>query len=140
MGTVAVATTEPPRRTPTPLRPTSVTAERGDLLQISNRDEAIWRRGPSAKLPKIGRIKAKPADDQTLTVSWTGYDPGDTGEALRLQWSDDKGETWRGLATGVHDHEVTVHTTGLPAGTVLVRALLHDGFDTAASRPTLGAD
>jgi hypothetical protein len=111
------------------------TAERGDLLQISNRDEAIWRRGPSAKSPKIGRIKATLADDQTLNVSWTGDDPGDTGEVW-LQWSDDRGETWRGLTTGVRDHEVTVATTGLPAGSVLVRALLHDGFDTTAARPT----
>ena len=75
MGTAGVATMEPPSRYPYAFEADVVTSERGDLLQISTRDEALWRRGPSAKLPKVGRIKATPADDQTLTVSWTGDDP-----------------------------------------------------------------
>jgi hypothetical protein len=50
-----------------------------------------------------------------------------------VQWSDDDGATWRGLATGLLGHEADLDLAGLPARRVRIRVLVHDGFSTAAS-------
>ncbi len=111
------------------------TSERGALLRISSGEEAVWQRGPGARRPKIGKVAAMLRRDQTLRVSWTGDADLEEPSEVWLQWSDDKGASWHGLATGIHEREAVVDSAGLPPGSVLVRALLHDGFETAASRP-----
>ena len=97
------------------------TTERGALLRISNTDETLWQRGPGAKPPKIGKVTAAVRRDQTLRVSWSGDTALDDPSEVWLQWSEDKGATWHGLATGVHDKEATVDSSGLPPGSLLVR-------------------
>ena len=80
-------------------------------------------------------MSAKSDDEGRLTVNWEGDVAGEDRE-IWLQWSSDGGETWQGLTAGIRDQEVVVDSSGLPSGSVQVRLLLNDGFETAISRPT----
>lgn len=111
------------------------TSERGALLRISNPEEALWQREPSTKPPKLGKVTAAVGRDRALRVSWSADTSVDETSEVWLQWSDDEGATWHGLATGLHAREVRMDSSGMPPGSLLVRVLLHDGFDTTASRP-----
>jgi len=109
-------------------------SQRGARLVVSDGEEPLWERTARAKRPEVGELSVR-ADEESLRVSWSGdVDEEETSEVW-LQWSGDEGRTWHGLVTGVRERETVVPTSGLPAGTVLVRALLHDGFDTAVSEP-----
>ena len=108
--------------------------QRGARLQVSDGDEALWEREARKKQPELGELSVR-ADDESLHVAWSGEVADESTSEVWLQWSDDEGRTWHGLVTGVRDREATVPTSGLPAGTLLVRALLHDGFDTVVSEP-----
>ena len=110
-------------------------AEQGARLEVSDGEEVLWRREASPKPPEMGELSARTDDEGSLMVSWSGQVSGESTSEVWLQWSDDGGRTWHGLITGVHDREVRVPTSGLPPGEVIVRALLHDGFDTVVSEP-----
>jgi hypothetical protein len=107
---------------------------RGAALRIARDDETVWERRATDAPPKVGRLSAKADEAGRLAVAWEGEVAGERPEAW-LQWSADDGATWRGLTTGIRDREASVDLTGVPSGTVLVRLLLHDGFDTSVSDP-----
>jgi hypothetical protein len=110
----------------------------GAALVIEGDDgTTMWEvRAPSSP-PRAGKLEAEMRDDGHMAMRWGERrrrdDPG-RYEAW-VQWSSDEGATWRALATGLTDWETTVDASGLPAGPVLVRVLVHDGFSTAASDP-----
>ena len=109
--------------------------DRGAALRIVRQDDTIWERRASERPPKVGRVSAKSDDEGRLTINWEGDVAGEDREVW-LQWSSDGGETWQGLTAGIRDQEVVVDSSGLPSGSVQVRLLLNDGFETAISRPT----
>ena len=67
------------------------------------------------------------------------FAPGDSGTGDQaeywLQWSADRGETWHGLATRLDAKHAAIADAALPAGKVLVRLLVGNGFRTVASKP-----
>lgn len=111
-------------------------AERGASLRIADGEESLWERAPRSRPPEASEISARLDDDGALQVSLSGDVADESTSEVWLQWSDDEGQTWHGLVTGVHDREITVPSSGLPAGELQLRTLLHDGFDTAVSEPT----
>jgi hypothetical protein len=106
---------------------------RGALLRISDGTEEIWARRGSDKPPKAPKLEAVVDRRGQLRIAW----PETSQNVIEawLQWSDDRGETWHALATGLTEREAAIDLSGVPAGAVHVRALLHDGFDTAVTRP-----
>ena len=112
------------------------TAERGAMIRVSDGEESLWQREPGSKYPEVREVAARVEEkDGALRIAWSADVADETTSDAWLQWSDDEGRTWHGLATGIRDSEATVPTAGLPAGSVLVRLLLHDGFDTVVSEP-----
>ena len=112
------------------------TSERGTLIRVSDGEESLWQREPGSKSPEVREVTARVEEkDGTLRVWWSGDVADESTSEAWLQWSDDEGRTWHGLATGVRESEATVPTSGLPPGNLLVRLLLHDGFDTVVSEP-----
>lgn len=110
--------------------------ERGAMIRVSDGEESLWEREPGSKNPEVREVTARVEEkDGSLTIAWSADVADETTSDAWLQWSDDEGRTWHALATGVRDSEVTVPTAGLPAGRLLVRLLLHDGFDTVVSEP-----
>lgn len=72
-------------------------------------------------------------EGESLRFGWS-FMQGVVVTDVWAQWSQDRGETWHGLAIGLSDG-ADLSLNGLPAGGVLVRLLAHDGFSTAYSDP-----
>ncbi|WP_282837028.1 M66 family metalloprotease [Microbacterium flavum] len=106
--------------------------ERGLTLRILDRRgaEAWVQHAPDSPV-RIGGLAAEIDGEDTVRLRWET-----DAEAVREVWaqySDDGGDTWQALAVGLSGGEGVAGLSGLPAGTVLVRVLAHDGFETAVS-------
>lgn len=108
--------------------------ERGAELRITDGEKVVWERRGADRPPKVGRVSADLTEEGRLRVAWNAETQHEAGEAW-LQWSDDRGETWHGLTTGVRAPETTVDVTGIPSGSIQLRVLVSDGFDTTITRP-----
>jgi hypothetical protein len=109
--------------------------DRGAAIRIVRDDDTVWERRASERPPRMGRVSAKGDDAGRLRVNWEGDLAGEEREVW-LQWSSDGGETWHGLTAGIREQEADIDVSGLPSGSIQVRALLNDGFETAVSKPT----
>ena len=109
--------------------------DRGASIRIVRDDDTVWERRASERPPKVGRLSAKADDDGRLTVAWEGDVAGEDREVW-LQWSSDRGATWQGLTAGSANRRPSSTASGLPSGSIQVRMLLNDGFETAISKPT----
>jgi hypothetical protein len=105
----------------------------GSALVITDRDRRLWERQAHDERPRIVKVEASATDDGRLRLRWEASAARE--HEVWVQWSADDGKSWRALTTGLSGYEATVDLSGLPAGEVLVRILLHDGFWTAASEP-----
>jgi len=119
--------------TPYPFQAYIPNVERGAALRIVDGDRTMWERRATDRPPKVDRFEAEPTSDGRLRVAWDADIDRQEAEVW-LQWSADRGQTWRGLATGIHDRESTVDLAGVPNGAIQVRLLVHDGFDTTVTR------
>jgi hypothetical protein len=106
--------------------------ERGSALRIRRGDKQVWERQAPKIEPRITSFKPK-VRENILIARWNWEGGRDEEAEFWLQWSDDDGETWNALTSGVHQERADIELVGLPAGSVLVRVLGSDGFSTAAS-------
>ncbi len=106
----------------------------GSSLVILNGDgEEVWTRRAPERPPRVEEVLAEVSKEGTVELRWDSEVAGEASEAW-VQWSAD-GEYWRGLAVGIVESGVSLPLEGLPAGGVLLRVLVHDGFSTAVSKP-----
>ncbi len=106
----------------------------GSALVIRDADgEEIWSRRAPKQPPRVGEVSAEVSKDGTMELRWD-YEVAAKESEAWAQWSDD-GEHWRGLAVGLVESGASLPIEGLPAGKVLLRVLVHDGFSTATSDP-----
>jgi len=106
--------------------------ETGTALRIQRDERELWVRHRPDEEPKIERFDVAVEGDR-LVVGHMAYGAAEQVECW-LQWSADKGETWRGLATGVQGDQSILDASALPAGPVLFRLLASDGFHTTVSQ------
>jgi hypothetical protein len=104
-------------------------AGRVALLAISDGERDLWSSGARGAKPHIASFDAH-YDDDRLAVTWN---VGAQLAEVWLQWSSDSGATWNALATSLTGHAGEFDASHLPAGTVTIRLLAGDGFDTAVS-------
>jgi hypothetical protein len=115
----------------------------GAALRIRRGEKEIWvRRAPDsephietfrASLAKSRPRKGEAANDQ-LQAEWKIKCAGETEPEIWLQWSKDRGKTWRGLASSLRGKGASIDAAHLPAGRVQLRLLASDGFHTAVSK------
>lgn len=108
--------------------------EPGAALVIRQDDRELWTRRAPDSAPQVGSLSAS-ASEEGLALFWEAYTTGENAPEVWAQWSNDDGQTWNGLAVGLTDNQALITSAGLPAGTVLVRLLVGDGFNTVASEP-----
>jgi Peptidase M66 len=108
--------------------------ERGAALRIREGEKTVWERRAPDGPPEIGRVSPDIDGEGRLRLHWE-TDADDEGAETWVQWSDDRGETWQGLTTGLRGRDAAVDLAGLPSGDVQVRLLVSNGFDTTVSRP-----
>ncbi len=105
-------------------------AARGGSIAICDATRDLWVNLPRKTQLRIARFEAS-VDDNRLVATWNVNSA--VAPEVWLQCSDDRGETWNALATGVAGDRAVFDGSDLPAGTVMFRLLASDGFDTAAS-------
>ena len=106
-------------------------AGRGALLAIGDGKRDLWVRAASATRPHIESFDAS-LDQNRLAVRWN-VKTGANAAEVWLQWSADGGKIWNALATGLTGNAGVFDGSHLPAGTVTLRLLVSDGFDTGIS-------
>lgn len=108
--------------------------ETGSALRIRHGEKDLWRREAPDGKPAISSFSAEVDGEGELRASYETSGTGDQAEYW-LQWSADRGETWHGLATRLDAKHAAIADVALPAGKVLVRLLVGNGFRTVASKP-----
>lgn len=106
--------------------------EPGAALRIRRGESDLWSRRGSDREPKLGDVKVDLEDDQ-VRVNWALDREGEVPSECWVQWSDDEGRTWHGLAASLSGGSAVVDARGLPAGEVALRLLVSDGFRTVTS-------
>jgi hypothetical protein len=105
---------------------------RGASMAVCDDERDVWSRASSKTPPRIERFDAH-ADEHRLIIQWQVK--ADVAAEASLQWSKDDGDSWNALASGLADDHATFERSSLPSGTVMLRLLVSDGFDTAVSEP-----
>ncbi|WP_373864836.1 hypothetical protein [Nocardia pseudovaccinii] len=109
---------------------------RGAELRIEDTEGdhlVLWQRTAPQQPPTIERFTAK-ATGGSLEMHWRTDQKYEELTAW-TQYSTDDGTTWEGLTTGITDPHPVLDTAALPNGRVLIRILVHNGFDTVVSDP-----
>jgi hypothetical protein len=106
----------------------------GTALRVLRDGEEIWRRAAPSVPPRVTELSAEINKNGRLGVRWrAGPQPDHLSYWVR--WSDDRGETWNCLATGITETEARFTLEGLPAGSVHLQVVAHDGYFSVASEP-----
>jgi hypothetical protein len=103
-------------------------------IRIVKGDEEVWSRESPGEPPEISEVSAVLEDCQ-LRIRWhvTASDAYPLERAV--QWSDDQGRHWKSLAIKLEDDTADVPIQGLLSGSILIRVLVSDGFNTRESEP-----
>jgi hypothetical protein len=110
--------------------------EPGSALRIRRGDESLWERKAPKIRPSITSFKSKVREDR-LVAQWNWEGGRDQEAEFWLQWSNDDGQTWNALTTGIRQERAEINLESLPTGKILIRVLGSDGFNTAASKPVM---
>jgi hypothetical protein len=105
--------------------------ERGAVLAIRDKESDHWTSAARANAPRIASFDANVIDNR-LAVEWAVEADTTTAEVW-IQWSADHGDVWNALAAGLTGGSSLFDCSHLPAGTVTLRLLASDGFDTEIS-------
>jgi hypothetical protein len=106
----------------------------GALIRISRHEKEIWvRRSPSEPVHIQSFTASMSKQRSVIIVNWNVKSTSDQEPEVWLQWSEDKGKTWRGLATGLMGKRAELNSYMLPPGPIRLRMLANDGFYTAIS-------
>jgi hypothetical protein len=109
--------------------------ERGAALRLRQADKEIWTIKAGKRPPKVSAFEAKIDPKRGLRISWKGESSTGRDAVAWLRCSADKGKTWRALATNLTANEALIPLDQIPAGEARVQLLVHDGFETAVSKP-----
>ena len=112
-------------------------------VELRDGAQVLWRQARSTNPPSV--VVLEPGSGmaytagQEISVRWTSSDPD--GDALlhTIYYSNDNGETWNTLASGVAGTEYTWKATNSPGSqgfTGWVRVVASDGFNQPQDRAT----
>jgi hypothetical protein len=105
----------------------------GSALVVRKGEEELWRRGATARPPRVREFAARPGPE-AVTLGWEVE--AENGEPeVWVQWAPgaERAE-WRALATGLTGGRAEVPISLLPPGACRLRLLVGDGFHTSVSR------
>jgi len=103
-------------------------------IRLVAKDEEIWSRESPGEPPQVVEVSAV-VENCELQVSWQTSASDMYTRERAVQWSDNDGRYWQALAVKLDEDNATIPVQGLRLGTILVRVIVSDGFNTAASEP-----
>ncbi len=104
----------------------------GSCLQIVRGGEVVWQRSRPPAPPRLSQIRASLDKERNLRLAWRMEKTGEVQEDIWVRWSNDGGETWRALTVGLSGTSAVIDISGLPAGSITLQLMAHDGFSTAS--------
>jgi hypothetical protein len=108
----------------------------GAAIRISRQEKEIWVRLAPSEPVRIQSFTTSMSKQRSVViVNWNIKASSEQEPEVWLQWSEDKGKTWRGLATRLLGKKAEVDISILPPGQIQLRMLANDGFYTAISEP-----
>jgi hypothetical protein len=79
--------------------------------------------------PSVRDVRVRAFDARGLVLGWDGDASQDPRHSYNVQLSDDNGRSWRTVAVGVMDRQITIHPDNVPRDRrVLFRVQATDGF------------
>jgi hypothetical protein len=105
----------------------------GTSLRICQGDKEIWTRNAPSQRPQISYFDVQ-VKDEWLEVTWQLEASSELEAEFWLQWSNDEGRDWHGLASGLRDRIAKVNVSSVPPGKIAIRLLASDGFHTTESK------
>lgn len=109
----------------------------GVMLRILRGDDDLWRRVAPKHEPRLEGFRGG-VERGELLIEWGVTAARREDVECWLQWSEDEGETWQGLTTGLRQVDAVrldLNALNLPGGGIWVRLLASDGFHTTISEP-----
>jgi len=107
-------------------------------VELRNGTQVLWRQDRSASPPSVVVLEPNGSTEfsagQEITVRWTSHDPDGDPLLHRIYYSNNDGNNWITLATGVAGTEYTWKATNSPGTqgfTGWVRVDVSDGFNQA---------
>ncbi len=107
----------------------------GSEIRIRDGETVVWSRSRPKREPKITDLAAKVDEDGTMRLSWKTNAGDAEAPKIWVQVSADDGAHWQSVLVSDADTEARFDRRTIPGGSVAIRALLHDGFSSAASEP-----
>lgn len=103
----------------------------GSCLRIRKGGKIIWQLDCPDTPTSLNKAIAKysPKND-TVQLNWEYGQKATENPDVWVQYSNDKGKTWNGLAVDLKGAKAELDVSYLPPGEVLFKILAHDGFDT----------
>jgi hypothetical protein len=106
----------------------------GAALRICRGNEVIWiRRAPNVK-STISEFNARISKPNILSVRFNAKSANLNEQEVWLQWSKDNGRNWHCLSIGLRGKNAKIDISAIPAGPILLRLLVNDGFYTTNSK------
>ncbi len=106
---------------------------RGAGLRLRAGEREVWRRDASASPPRVEQFAARVGKDGKIRLAWKWTTTGPVAPEAWLRWSED-GKRWHGLAVGINEPKHEIDARSIHAKRVWFEVLVHDGYETAASR------
>lgn len=105
-------------------------AARGAMLQIRRGTDVLWQRHAPAHAPVLDGFTTQVSKDNKLSLSWVARVAENCPVEVWIQYSSDIGKTWKAFTVGLSGNSAIFDINSLPAGKLVFRALLSDGFST----------
>lgn len=103
---------------------------RGNALVLQREGKVLWRRAAPKQRLVAPELRLLNGGKDGPRLAWKAKG----APKAWLRWSVDGGLHWTGMGT-VQGQEAPLEPVNLPAGKLLLQVVVHNGFDSAASKP-----
>jgi hypothetical protein len=100
-------------------------------VQVRYAEQVVASSNASANAPTVVVTSPQPgiaSADEIIPVAWEGSDLDGDPLIYTLLYSNDSGDTWQTLATGLEGTQFDLDTDQIPGGSALLRVVASDGF------------
>jgi hypothetical protein len=100
-------------------------------IEVRYLGETVASRSASPNPPVIQVTEPKGGEYRsTIQIAWEASDPDGDDLTYSVLFSNDRGETWEVLASGLEDTSLEVDGAQLPGGESLLKVIANDGFSS----------
>jgi hypothetical protein len=101
-------------------------------VEIRFQGKVVASRSASPNAPTVKVTEPKRGSELRgeFNIGWDGNDPDGDPLTYSVLYSNDGGETWETLGTGLEEENLTVNRDDLPGGNNRIKVIANDGFNS----------